>query len=392
MKGFNLSSILSQTSLNNISEKAEEELIKPELKIVYISVNDLVPSEDNFYSMEQIEELKTAIELVGGVKQNLIVFPLENGKYKVKAGHRRCMASWELYQEGKKEYEFLPCCIEETEEDAKEQALKEELLLILMNSQREKTDYDKVQEVERLMAVLKEYKKKEKLPGGMRQLIAKILRTSSTQVERLDSISKKLIPEFKQEFKKEKINITTAHELSTMPTEEQQTVYQEYNDKGSISANEVKSKKTKQKSEEQSKPTTTPSTTVITKTTITEVVIAKEPEQLTFIRPQNIYVLCDYNGSYDEFKKAIEYCEYVVSQGHIPFSAHVMLHGFYIDDAEERRLNGLQAAFEIIRIVDEVWVFSDKENDGEITNDMQQVIDLAKQINKTIVYRGDNND
>lgn len=47
-----------------------------------ISYSKLVPSEDNFYSMQEIEELKTAIELAGRVLNNLVVTPLEDGKYK----------------------------------------------------------------------------------------------------------------------------------------------------------------------------------------------------------------------------------------------------------------------------------------------------------------------
>lgn len=54
-----------------------------------ISYSKLVPSEDNFYSMQEIEELKTAIELAGRVLNNLIVTPLEDGKYKILSGHRR---------------------------------------------------------------------------------------------------------------------------------------------------------------------------------------------------------------------------------------------------------------------------------------------------------------
>ena len=54
-----------------------------------ISYSKLVPSEDNFYSMQEIEELKTAIELAGRVLNNLVVTPLEDGKYKILSGHRR---------------------------------------------------------------------------------------------------------------------------------------------------------------------------------------------------------------------------------------------------------------------------------------------------------------
>ncbi len=383
MSRLSLSNILNQVNQQNIAEKAEEELKNTISNFKYISIHDLVPSEGNFYSMEQIQELKTTIELAGRVLQNLNVFPLGNGKYRVVAGHRRCMASWQLVEEGKKEFEMLPCCVEETEEDAKAQALREELLLILTNSQREKTDYDKVQEVERLTAVLKEYKRRENIPGRMRELIAKILDTSTTQVQRRDSVSKNLSNEFKQELKEQNINMSTAVELAKLPPEEQQTAYQEYTDKGSISADEVKSKKTKQKSEEQSNPT--PSTTVITKTTITEEVTQKEPEQLTQDRLLNVYVCCAYSGDDEDYHKAITYCKHVAVQGHIPFSSTVMLHGILDGGHYERMLNMLQVGFEMIRIADEVWVF---EEDGEITQDMLHQKELAKQLGKKILQLG----
>lgn len=369
MSRLNLNNILNQITSSSSKQEVEEEFKKPELKIVYISVNDLTPSEDNFYSMEQIEELKTAIELVGGVKQNLIVFNTGNGKYKVKAGHRRCLASWELYKEGKTEYEYLPCCVEETEEDAKAQALKEELLLILTNSQREKTDYDKVQEVERLKVVLEEYRKEEKLPGRMREIIAKILNTSSTQVERMESISKNLNTEFKQELKEQKVNISAAYEISTLPSEKQQEVYQEYNDKGSITAKEVQAKKEKQKA--------------IVKPIVTHVEEAqeKEPEPITIIKQLNVYVCSPYRGSLENYKRAVGYCKYVAAQGHIPYASHVMLHGIFKDDDTDERLKGLQAGFMMIQVVDEIWVFGD-----EITNGMQQEIDLGKRLEKKIVH------
>ncbi|WP_024831630.1 ParB/RepB/Spo0J family partition protein [Ruminiclostridium josui] len=383
MSRLSLSNILAQVNQENIAEKAEEELKNTISNFKYISIHDLVPSEGNFYSMEQIQELKTTIELAGRVLQNLNVFPLGNGKYRVVAGHRRCMASWQLVEEGKKEFEMLPCCVEETEEDAKAQALREELLLILTNSQREKTDYDKIQEVERLTAVLKEYKKRENIPGRMRELIAKILDTSTTQVQRRDSVSKNLSNEFKQELKEQNINMSTAIELAKLPPEEQQTAYQAYTDKGSISADEVKSKKTKQKS--QSNPTPNPSTTVITKTTITEEVTQKEPEQLTPDRLLNVYVCSAYSGEDEDYLKAVRYCKHVVAQGHIPFSSAVMLHGILDGGHYERMLNMLQVGFEMIRIVDEVWVF---EEDGEITQDMLHQKELAKQLGKKILQLG----
>lgn len=243
MAKFNLNQLLSKASMGDIEKPLEKDQEKEPYKIKLISVYDLVPSKDNFYSLNQIEELKTAIELAGGIKQNLNVTPLENGKYKVLAGHRRHLASLALTEDGKKEYELLPCKIEEVEEDQEIQSIQEELLIILTNSHREKTDYDKVEEVKRLREILERYKKKEKIPGRMREIIAQALNTSPGQVGRMESIDKKLSDEFKEELKEEKINISTAYELSTLPEEGQQEIYKDYTEKGNLSISDVKEKK-----------------------------------------------------------------------------------------------------------------------------------------------------
>lgn len=240
---FNISQLLNNTSRGVSGEgKNKVESNRP-LKIVQISVHDLVPSKDNFYSMQQIEELKTAIELVGGIKQNLNVSKLENGKYKVLAGHRRRLASISLVEEGKKEYEFLPCAIEASAEDEELNQIKEELLLILTNSQRDKTDWDKLEEAKRLKAILERYKKKEKLSGRIRDIIAEILNTSPTQIGRMDAISNNLTQDFKEELKEEKINMSTAYELSGLEEQNQIEVFEEYKEKGSLTIKDVKQKK-----------------------------------------------------------------------------------------------------------------------------------------------------
>lgn len=137
MGRFNLNQILSDTS----KAAAGGGSAKPrpsESRYEKLSVFDLVPSEDNFYSMREIGELKAAIEIAGKVLQNLVVVPLGDGKYKVIAGHRRRLASIELVNDGKPEYEFVPCVIEPTEEAADEQEIRDGLDLIVTNSQREK--------------------------------------------------------------------------------------------------------------------------------------------------------------------------------------------------------------------------------------------------------------
>ena len=193
----------------------------------YIDVEDLVPSEDNFYSMSAIDELAGLIELSGGVKQPGLVVPLGGGKYKLLSGHRRRLASLQLVKQGKEAYRKMPCMVEdagrEQGPEADElRAIDEAILLITTNGQREKTDWDKVQEATRLRALLEKKRRFEKIPGETRKLIAEQLGTTPAQVGRYDSIEKHLIPTLKGWLEKGKIGISVAYELSMLPEEVQE--------------------------------------------------------------------------------------------------------------------------------------------------------------------------
>ena len=95
------------------------------------------------------------IELSGGVKQPALVSPMGGGKYKVIAGHRRRLASLQLVKQGKEVYRKMPCMVEDAEREQGPEAdelraIDEAILLITTNGQREKTDWDKVQELSML--------------------------------------------------------------------------------------------------------------------------------------------------------------------------------------------------------------------------------------------------
>lgn len=221
-KKFNLNDLLNKES----SKKEEGQKYETHM----ISVYDLIPSDENFYSTEKVEDLKQSIELNEGVKQNLIVTNTENGKYRIISGHRRHKASMELTEEGKKEYEKVPCIIE-TELDKD----KEQLLLIMSNSTtRILTDYEKTKQAELLKDILSNIKKKENIPGRTREIIADILNTSPTNIARMESITKKLTPELKKEFEKENIGITKAYELSRKTEEEQKEIHNSFKDTGKL--------------------------------------------------------------------------------------------------------------------------------------------------------------
>lgn len=255
MGKFNLMDLLNAQAERDAPQASgtdEAQRQKPAYEIVALSVHSLAPSEDNFYSMAEIETLKRDIELAGGVKQNLTVTPLEGDKYKILAGHRRRRACLELVQEGKPEYEFIPCGIEPPQPDAEMQAIREELLIITTNSQREKTDWDRVQEAKHLHDVLQRYKKRGgRLPGRMREIIADTLNTSTTQIGRMGAIAKKLIPEFQAEMKEKRLGISAAYELSGLPEEQQRAAYAEHREKGGLSVSDAKQRKSKPKPQDE---------------------------------------------------------------------------------------------------------------------------------------------
>ncbi len=222
--GFDIMSLQKGRGTVQARSKADE----GRAVLKYIDVEDLVPSEDNFYSMSAIDELAALIELSGGVKQPGLVVPLGGGKYKVISGHRRRLASLQLVKQGKEAYRKMPCMVEdagrEQGPEADElRAIDEAILLITTNGQREKTGKDKVEEATRLRELLERKRKFENIPGEARKIIAEWMGTTPAQVGRYDSIAKHLIPAFKTWLEEEKINISVAYELSTMSEREQLT-------------------------------------------------------------------------------------------------------------------------------------------------------------------------
>lgn len=235
MAKFNMMELLNNSSNTDVKQK--EKSVK--FKTILVDINDLIPSDNNFYSIDEegIIELKNSIE-VFGIQQNLVVKKIENDKYEIIAGHRRHLALKELVEEGKDVFRYAPCKIETEEED-----LRSKLLLLITNSTaRQLTEWEKTQQAEKLRELLIEYKKQEKLPGRVREIVADILNVATSKVARMESISRNLSENLKEEFKGDNINISTAYEASKLPEEQQQEVYKELKGKGNITIQDVKKK------------------------------------------------------------------------------------------------------------------------------------------------------
>ncbi|HBF7200939.1 TPA: ParB/RepB/Spo0J family partition protein [Clostridioides difficile] len=241
---FNMFEAISNSN-NRKLENNNKNIKNKKTEIKNISVYDLVPSEDNFYSVEDIEDLKSSIEMFG-IKQNLLVRENEDNKYTIIAGHRRRLAVLKLLEENKEneKFEMMPCMVE------KITGIRAKILLITTNSTaRELTDFEKMKQAVEMRKLLEELRAEEDIKGKTRDLVAKMLNTSAGQIARLENISKKLMPNFKNEFEKENINVSTAYELSRLEEAEQQSLFEEYQDKGSLSIKDVTEKSEEKKSE-----------------------------------------------------------------------------------------------------------------------------------------------
>lgn len=149
--------------------------------IKMIDIDELHESQDNFFSVERIEEFAETILGQGGVKDNLIVRPIETGGYEIISGHRRCAAVRYLIENGENVSRYLPCLIQNySDEDTKM------LDIILMNvSARQISDPELWKSYEIIDRILKSKKNSGEKFGRIREKLAEYLGVSPSQVGKM---------------------------------------------------------------------------------------------------------------------------------------------------------------------------------------------------------------
>lgn len=195
--------------------------------IEMIDIDELHNSADNFFEVNRVEELAESILGQGGVKENLIVRPLESGGYEIISGHRRKAAVQYLIDKGEDVSHFLPCLVQEYSDDS-----NRILDLILMNtSQRVLSDAEIMTSFEKLDTILKEKKALGEKFGKTREKIAEVLNVSASQVRKLQNVEKNAIPEVKEAIKSGDISINTADKVAKLDEQEQKKVVDSISDK-----------------------------------------------------------------------------------------------------------------------------------------------------------------
>ena len=219
-KKFNLTELLNQRS-KEVAEPMQqgqqsEAMTSQEGVSGTADIYDLIPSKGNFYSVEDVQDLKQSIELLGVLQPLLVTDKEEDGKRRIIAGHRRRLAVMQLVEEGKERFRYVPILIKPTQN-----AILDKLALIMANRFREKTDWEKMTEALETEDLVLKLKETTNIPGRTRDLLAEILETSPAQVGRYKAIYNNLIPELMAEFKANNIVVSVIYEASGLPEEYQ---------------------------------------------------------------------------------------------------------------------------------------------------------------------------
>ncbi len=245
-KKFNLKDLLNERSKEAaVQQPEEDQTIIVEGEQTTADIYDLIPSKENFYSVEDVQDLKESMELVG-ILQPLLVSEPENGKRNIFAGHRRRLAALQLVEEGKERFRYVPIIVKQ-----KKNAILDKLALIMANRFREKSDWEKMTEAVETERLVLELKEQMDIPGRTRDLLAEIINTSSAQLGRYKAIYNNLIPELMAEFKENRINVSVAYEASGLPEDYQKQAAEIFRENEVLSLPDIKKLK---KAEEDARP------------------------------------------------------------------------------------------------------------------------------------------
>lgn len=224
-KKFNLTELLNQRSKEaGEQQKTEQQQAAAGVEVVTseegvsstADIYDLIPSKGNFYSVEDVQDLKQSIELLGVLQPLLVTDEEEDGKRRIIAGHRRRLAVMQLVDEGKERFRRVPILIK-----PKKNAILDRLALIMANRFREKTDWERMTEALETEKLVLELKESMNIPGRTRDLLAEIIETSPAQVGRYKAIYNNIIPELMAEFKANRIVVSVIYEASGLPEDYQ---------------------------------------------------------------------------------------------------------------------------------------------------------------------------
>lgn len=249
MAKFDLHQLLNERSKAAAVEREKEPRTADGMEQLTLDVYDLIPSQENFYSTQYINDLKQSIAIVG-LLQPLLV-ERDGDKFRVVAGHRRRLACMALVEDGLEQFRRVPCVTRAVEEEGAVKTILDRLALIFANGFREKSDWEKMEETLRTEALIAELRKEVEVEGRTRWITAEFTGITEAQIGRYKSIKNNLCPELMQAFKAKRLGVSTAYELSGLSLDYQHRAADTLEEVGVLSINDAKALK---QAEEARKP------------------------------------------------------------------------------------------------------------------------------------------
>ena len=249
MAKFDLHQLLNERSKAAAVEREKEPRTADGMEQLTLDVYDLIPSQENFYSTQYINDLKQSIAIVG-VLQPLLV-ERDGDKFRIVAGHRRRLACMALVEDGLEQFRRVPCVTRAVEEEGTVKTILDRLALIFANGFREKSDWEKMEETLRTEALIAELRKEVEVEGRTRWITAEFTGITEAQIGRYKSIKNNLCPELMQAFKAKRLGVSTAYELSGLSVDYQNRAADTLEEVGVLSINDAKALK---QEEEAGKP------------------------------------------------------------------------------------------------------------------------------------------
>lgn len=276
-----------------LSERSSQEMTLPEQKTVYRNPEDLIPSKDNFYSIEDTEKLKQSIKALG-ILQPLLIEE-RDGKDYILAGHSRRKCCLELIEEGLDRFRKIPCVYKpkiELSTASEEDEIIRKIIIIQSNTYREKSDWEKMTEALQMEELVKELREKTDLEGKTREIVSDLIGVSSTQIGRYHSISNNLSERLADAFKQNKLNISTAVELAGLNEKYQTEADKLLEEVGQITLNAAKLLKAQQERERD----------IPGQLTIDQALHPHKPEEINTVIPVDAQI----DRFYESLRKNIE--------------------------------------------------------------------------------------
>lgn len=204
---------------------------------ITVNYQDIVVTRHNKYSMDELQEIATGIEM-DGLQQPLVLGRV-NGEYWLVSGHRRLGGIKILVSEGKTKFENVKCRYKDMTE------IEFRIALLVGNAfNRKMTDYDLMIQAADWKEVLTQARKEKLLiledGERVRDYVAAVMGESVPKIRTLNIIHDNAAPEVKEQFKNGNMGITAAVEAAKADEETQKEIAKAAEDKGAIGAEEIK--------------------------------------------------------------------------------------------------------------------------------------------------------